>query len=79
MEKTMSDCQASAQQGDMILALTQTGYSEKAARYYFNKPHMGRIADADQVSDFVGSCGDTMIIYLKIKDNVIEDAKYEVM
>lgn len=81
MEKTMNDCQTSASQpqGDMIIAMTQTGYSETAARYYFMKPHMGRIADADQVSDYVGSCGDTMTIFLKIKDNVIEDAKYEVL
>ncbi|GAB6095920.1 Fe-S cluster assembly scaffold protein NifU [Desulfatiferula olefinivorans] len=64
---------------DMITAMAQTGYSEKAARYFLNRPHMGRIADADQVSDFIGSCGDTMTIYLKINGDIIEDLKYEVM
>ncbi len=64
---------------DTILAMTQTGYSEKAARYFLTKPHMGRIADADQISDYVGSCGDTMTIFMKISDDHIEDVKYEVM
>ena len=75
----MSDTTTPSPQGDMILAMTQTGYSEKAARYYFTKPHMGRITDADQVSDYVGSCGDTMTVFLKISDNIISDAKFEVL
>lgn len=68
-----------APMGDMIMAMTETGYSEKAARYFLTKPHMGRIDNADQVSDFIGSCGDTMTIYLKLDGNTIEDVKYEVM
>lgn len=75
----MNDFQQAAPDGDMIIAMTKTGYSEKAARYYFMKPNMGRIPDADQISDFIGSCGDTMTIYLKIRDDIIEDAKYEVL
>jgi nitrogen fixation protein NifU and related proteins len=70
---------AIAPQGDMIMAMTQTGYSEKAAKYFLNRPHMGRIENADQVSDFEGSCGDTMTIYLKFSGDIIEDVKYEVM
>lgn len=66
-------------QGDMILAMTQTGYSEKAAHYFLTRPHMGRIADADVVSDFAGTCGDTMTIYLKLDGETILDVKYEVM
>jgi nitrogen fixation NifU-like protein len=64
---------------DMIAAMAQTGYSEKAARYFLNRPHMGRIDNADQVADYIGSCGDTMIVYLKINGDIIEDLKYEVM
>lgn len=75
----MSEPNAPTPNRDMIIAMLDSGYSENAAKYYFNKPHMGRIENADQVTDFVGSCGDTMTIYLKIKDNVIEDAKYEVL
>jgi nitrogen fixation NifU-like protein len=40
---------------------------------------MGRIEDADQVSDFVGSCGDTMTVFMKIDNENITDLKYEVM
>lgn len=76
----MKDIQtAPSPQSDMILAMTQTGYSEKAAHYFLTRPHMGRIADADAVSDFKGSCGDTMIIYLKLDGDTIVDVKYEVM
>lgn len=68
-----------SQPGDMLTALTNTGYSETAANYFINKPHMGSIPDADQTSEFIGSCGDTMKIYLKIEEDKILDAKYEVM
>ncbi len=40
---------------------------------------MGHIEDADQVSMKVGSCGDTMKIYIKLDDNqCIEDVRYEI-
>ncbi|MEM3555527.1 MAG: iron-sulfur cluster assembly scaffold protein [Candidatus Micrarchaeia archaeon] len=53
-------------------------YSEKLMRL-FRKPHnFGRIKNADAVGK-VGNpvCGDVMYLYLKIKDNVIKDAKFE--
>ncbi len=64
---------------DILTALTNTGYSEIAAKYYIEKPHMGFIADADQVAEYIGSCGDTMKIYLNFEDGTIKEAKYEVM
>lgn len=77
----MEQIQTSEQTEDnnMLSALTSTGYSETAAKYFINKPHMGSIPGADQTSEFVGSCGDTMTIYLKIEEGKILDAKYEVM
>lgn len=65
--------------GGIIAALIKAGYSEIAANYYIEKPHMGSIADADQVADYIGSCGDTMKIYLNFEDGNIKEAKYEVM
>jgi nitrogen fixation NifU-like protein len=59
--------------------LSGAGYSNAAINYYIEKPHMGRIPDADQVSEMTGSCGDTMGVYLKVTDGRIEDVKYEVM
>jgi nitrogen fixation NifU-like protein len=45
----------------------------------FRKPHnFGKIKNPDAVGK-VGNpvCGDVMYLYLKIKDNVIKDAKFE--
>ncbi|GBC62162.1 iron-sulfur cluster assembly scaffold protein [Desulfonema ishimotonii] len=59
--------------------LASSGYSEKAINYYIQKPYMGSISDADQVSDMTGSCGDTMSIYLKLDGDIITDARYQVL
>jgi nitrogen fixation NifU-like protein len=59
--------------------LADSGYSEKAIHYFLQKPYMGSLPDADQVSAMTGSCGDTMSICLKMKDGVIQDARYEVL
>ena len=56
-----------------------SGYSDKAITYYINKPNMGILNDANQVSELTGPCGDTMKIYLKIENGIIEDAKIQVL
>ena len=56
-----------------------SGYSDKAISYYIDKPNMGTLGDANQVSELTGPCGDTMKIYLKIKNGIIEDAKIQVL
>ncbi len=59
--------------------LSDAGYGDPAIDYYLEKKYMGHFADADQVSEKVGSCGDTMKVYLKIDDNnYIEDVRYEI-
>nr|NJM01262.1 iron-sulfur cluster assembly scaffold protein [Desulfobacula sp.] len=59
--------------------LSDAGYADPAINYYLEKKYMGYIEDADQVSENVGSCGDTMKIYLKIDARkVIKDARYEI-
>ena len=53
-------------------------YSEKLMKL-FRKPHnFGKIKNADAVGK-VGNplCGDVMYLYLKIKDDVIKDVKFE--
>ncbi|MCX6775578.1 MAG: iron-sulfur cluster assembly scaffold protein [Candidatus Micrarchaeota archaeon] len=53
-------------------------YSEKLMKL-FRKPHnFGKIKNADGVGK-VGNkiCGDVMYLYLKVKDNVIKDVKFE--
>ncbi len=53
------------------------GYSEKVMDHFQNPRNVGKMEDADGVGE-VGNakCGDIMKIYLKIKDNVIEDVKF---
>ncbi len=59
--------------------LAGSGYSDKAIEYYLNRPKMGSLPDANQVSELTGPCGDTMKIYLKLENGRIEDAKIQVL
>lgn len=53
-------------------------YSEKVMDHYRNPRNVGTIEDADAVGT-AGSlvCGDQLKIYLKIKDNIVTDAKFQ--
>lgn len=59
--------------------LSKAGYADKALDFYLEKKHMGSLPDADQVSSVTGDCGDTMTVYLDIKDGRVRDSKMEVM
>ncbi|MBU2549930.1 MAG: iron-sulfur cluster assembly scaffold protein [Proteobacteria bacterium] len=77
----MSDEQANNLQDPRLIRemLLGSGYSEKAVDLYLTRPNMGSLPDANQVSELTGHCGDTMKIFLKIEDNVIQDAKIQVL
>ncbi len=53
-------------------------YSEKVMDHYRNPRNVGTIDDADAIGS-AGSlaCGDQLKIYLKIKDNIVTDAKFQ--
>ena len=53
-------------------------YSEKVMDHYRNPRNVGTIDNADAVG-IAGSltCGDQLKIYLKIKDNIVTDAKFQ--
>lgn len=53
-------------------------YSEKVMDHYRNPRNVGKIDDADAVG-IAGSltCGDQLKIYLKIKDGIVTDAKFQ--
>ncbi len=53
-------------------------YNEKVKDHFFNPRNVGEIKDADGVGT-VGnpSCGDIMTIYIKVKDEKIEDIKFK--
>lgn len=59
--------------------LTGSGYSSKAVDYFINQPDMGSLPSANQISELTGHCGDTMKLYLQIENNVIQDAKIQVL
>jgi len=53
-------------------------YTEKVMEHFRNPHNMGEIPNADGVGT-VGNpvCGDLMTIYIKVKDNAIEDIKFK--
>ena len=53
-------------------------YSQKVMDHFMNPRNVGIIEDADAIGEVGNSrCGDIMKMYLKIKDNVIEDVKFQ--
>jgi len=53
-------------------------YSEKVIDHFTNPRNLGEIKDADGVGE-VGNpkCGDIMQLFIKVKDDKIEDAKFK--
>ena len=53
-------------------------YTDIVMDHFMNPRNVGEIPNADGVGE-VGNakCGDIMKMYLKVKDNVIEDVKFE--
>jgi nitrogen fixation protein NifU and related proteins len=53
-------------------------YSEKVMEHFKNPRNVGEIANPDGVGH-VGNpvCGDIMELYIKVKDNIITDAKFK--
>ena len=53
-------------------------YSDKVVDHFTNPRNVGEIEDADGIGE-VGNakCGDFIILYLKIKDGIVEDVKFK--
>ena len=53
-------------------------YSEKVMEHFNNPRNVGELNDADAIGE-TGSfkCGDTMKLYLKVKDGCIDDIKFQ--
>jgi nitrogen fixation NifU-like protein len=53
-------------------------YSEKVMEHFMNPRNVGEIKDADGVGE-VGNpvCGDMMTFYIKVKDDRLEDVKFQ--
>jgi nitrogen fixation NifU-like protein len=77
MEKQQSN--PNTLKDDVYKMLSESGYSDKAIRYFQDKDKIGILENADQVTDLTGPCGDTMKISLSIENNTIDDAKIQVL
>jgi nitrogen fixation NifU-like protein len=64
---------------DVYKMLSESGYSDKAIRYFQEKQNVGVLENASQTTDLTGPCGDTMKISLNIEDGKIDDAKIQVL
>lgn len=52
-------------------------YSDKVIEHFMTPRNVGTIADADGKGTFGDpGCGDSLTIYIKVKDNVIEDISF---
>jgi len=61
---------------ELVKAEMRKVYSETAIDHGMNPRNVGDIEDADGFAKVAGSCGDTMQIWLKVKDNTISDARF---
>ncbi len=53
-------------------------YTEKVMDHFANPRNVGEIPDADGVGESGNPvCGDIMRVYIKVKDNIIEDIKFK--
>lgn len=64
---------------DVYKMLSESGYSDKAIKYFQARENIGVINDADQVTNVTGPCGDTIKISLNIEGETINDAKIQVL
>ncbi len=51
-------------------------YSEAAIEHGMNPRNLGELEDADGFAKVIGPCGDTMEIWLKVKDGTIAQATF---
>ena len=51
-------------------------YSETTVEHAMNPRNLGRLEDADGIGKITGPCGDTMEIWLKVKEGTITEASF---
>ena len=52
------------------------GYSDTVIDHAQSPRNLGRIDEPDGFASVLGDCGDTMQVWLKVKDNAIKDIRY---
>ena len=61
---------------ELIKAEMRKIYSETAIDHSMNPRNVGNMDNADGLAKVTGSCGDTMEIWLKVKNNTIANATF---
>ena len=61
---------------EMVIADAKQVYSEKVIDHAMNPRNVGEIRDADGYGSALGICGDSMEIWLRVRDEVITDARF---
>lgn len=61
---------------EQIYEETKDAYGETAFKRWLKPQYMGRIADPDGYARVTGSCGDTMQMFLKFRDDRVEEASF---
>ncbi len=56
--------------------LIELGYSDKAIELYQNDVNVGVIENPDANAVFLGISGDLIRLYIKLKGEIVEDAKF---
>jgi nitrogen fixation NifU-like protein len=60
-----------------IPLLESMGYPELAVKFIVNKTNVGELPSPTVSAKNQGTCGDIMILHLKIEQDIITDAKYD--
>ena len=61
---------------EQIMAVARSNYTETVIDHAMNPRNAGSIQDADGFACVTGPCGDTMEIWLKVKDNRIQNVTF---
>jgi nitrogen fixation NifU-like protein len=61
---------------ELVKAEMRKTYSETFIEHSMNPRNLGDIENADGFASFTGSCGDTMKMWLKVKNDTISDASF---
>ncbi len=61
----------------IIELLKKSGYSKKTREYFIKKVNVGGLKNPSVFLSFTGPCGDTIEIYLVIKQGIIKKAKFQ--
>lgn len=75
MSRELDDFVAELQES--ILNETRAAYGDAVYERWLNPVFMGRLEHPDGAARLTGHCGDTMMIFLKFRDDVVAEAAFE--